>query len=140
MTYFKSRSGNIFAECEGHGEPMLLIPGLGMDHTYYRLAAPILAKDFEVIAVDPCGIGQSDKKAPYSVESWAADFADVVENMGRGPVHVVGSSLGGSMAMALAAASANWIVRRRSISGYVPASSGSSGWVTRSPITWVCGR
>ena len=78
MTYLKSRSGNIFAECEGRGEPMLLIPGLGMDHTYYRLASPILAKDFEVIAVDPRGIGQSDKKAPYSVESWAADFADVV--------------------------------------------------------------
>ena len=104
MTYLKSRSGNIFAECEGRGEPMLLIPGLGMDHTYYRLASPILAKDFEVIAVDPRGIGQSDKKAPYSVESWAADFADVVENMGRAPVHVVGSSLGGSMAMALAEA------------------------------------
>jgi aminoacrylate hydrolase len=104
MSYFKSQSGKIFAESTGRGEPLFLIPGLGMDHTYYRLAAPILAKDFEVFAVDPRGVGQSDKKAPYSVESWAADFAGVIEDMGRGPAHVVGSSLGGAMAMALAEA------------------------------------
>jgi pimeloyl-ACP methyl ester carboxylesterase len=102
MKFFNSQSGRIFAEMQGRGEPMLLIPGLGMDHTYYRLALPILANDFEVFAVDPRGIGQSDKKAPYSVETWAADFGDVIQEMGRGPVHVVGSSLGGSMAMALA--------------------------------------
>jgi pimeloyl-ACP methyl ester carboxylesterase len=102
MAFFNSRSGRIFGERQGSGEPMLLLPGLGMDHTYYRLATPTLAKDFDVIAVDPRGIGESDKKAPYSVESWAADFGDVIESIGRGPVHVVGSSLGGSMAMALA--------------------------------------
>jgi len=104
MSYFKSRSGKIFAETAGRGEPMLLIPGLGMDHTYYRLTAPMLARDFEVFAVDPRGIGQSDKKAPYSVESWASDFADVIEDIGHGPAHLVGSSLGSAMAMALAEA------------------------------------
>src|SRR5262249_27433590 len=104
MPHFQSRSGKIFAESSGRGEPMLLIPGLGMDHTYFRLTAPILAQDFEVFAVDPRGIGQSDKKAPYNVESWAADFADIVQDIGRGPAHIVGSSLGGAMAMALAEA------------------------------------
>jgi pimeloyl-ACP methyl ester carboxylesterase len=102
MAFFESRSGRIFIETEGRGEPILLVPGLGMDHTYYRFTTPILARDFEVHAVDPRGIGQSDKKAPYSVESWAADLGDVIKNMGRGPMHVVGSSLGGAMALALA--------------------------------------
>jgi pimeloyl-ACP methyl ester carboxylesterase len=102
MAYVKSRSGRIFIETVGSGVPILLLPGLGMDHTYYRFAAPFLAKDFEVHTVDPRGIGQSDKNGPYSVESWAADFGDVIENLGHGPAHVVGSSLGGSMAMALA--------------------------------------
>jgi pimeloyl-ACP methyl ester carboxylesterase len=81
---------------------MMLIPGLGMDHTYFRLTAPLLGETFEVHTVDPRGIGQSDKKAPYSVESWAADFADIIEKMQRGPMHIVGSSLGGAMALALA--------------------------------------
>ena len=102
MTHVQSRSGGIFVESSGNGEPMLLIPGLGMDHTYYRLTAPLLGDTFEVHTVDPRGIGQSDKKAPYSVESWAADFGDVIENIGHGAMHIVGSSLGGGMALALA--------------------------------------
>jgi len=69
MALIESRSGRIFVETSGRGEPILLIPGLGMDHTYYRFAAPLLAPDFEVHTVDPRGIGQSDKKAPYNVES-----------------------------------------------------------------------
>ena len=104
MSHIQTRSGGIFVESSGKGEPMLLIPGLGMDHTYYRLTAPLLADTFEVHTVDPRGIGQSDKKAPYSVESWAADFADIIEKVGHGPMHVVGSSLGGAMALALAEA------------------------------------
>lgn len=102
MTLVQTRSGGIFVEASGRGEPMLLIPGLGMDHTYYRLTAPLLADLFEVHTVDPRGIGQSDKIAPYSVETWAADFADIIESVGHGPMHVVGSSLGGAMALALA--------------------------------------
>jgi pimeloyl-ACP methyl ester carboxylesterase len=102
MPYYESRSGRIFIQTEGHGQPILLIPGLGMDHTYYRLATPILAKHFEVHAADPRGIGQSEKRPPYSVETWAADLGDVIERIGHGPMHVVGSSLGGAMALALA--------------------------------------
>src|SRR3974377_872809 len=102
MTHVQSRSGGIFVESSGNGEPMLLIPGLGMDHTYYHLTAPLLGDTFEVHAVAPRGTGQSDKKPPYSVESWAADFGDVIENIGHGAMHIVGSSLGGGMALALA--------------------------------------
>jgi pimeloyl-ACP methyl ester carboxylesterase len=102
MAFIETRSGRIFVETTGRGEPIMLIPGLGMDHTYYRFAVPLLAPDFEVHTVDPRGIGHSDKKAPYSVESWAADFADVIEKIGQGPMHVVGSSLGGGTALALA--------------------------------------
>ena len=88
----------------GSGPPLLLIPGLGMDNTYYRLAIPRLSRDFAVHAVDPRGIGQSTKSPPpYSVEGWADDFAPLIDAIGVGPVHVLGSSLGGAMALALAA-------------------------------------
>src|SRR5258708_10195534 len=87
----------------GTGEPILLIPGLGMDHTYYRLGAPLLARFMQVLAVDPRGIGRSTKSPPpYSVEAWADDFAVMIDKLGFGPIHVLGSSLGGSMALALA--------------------------------------
>ena len=87
----------------GAGAPILLIPGLGMDHTYYRLGVPLLARRMQVLAVDPRGIGRSTKSPPpYSVEGWADDFAAMIDRLGFGPIHVLGSSLGGSMALALA--------------------------------------
>lgn len=87
----------------GSGEPLLLIPGLGLDHQYYRRAIPQLSERVHVHAVDPRGIGRSTKSPPpYTVESWATDFVTVIDDIGRGPIHVLGSSLGGAMAMALA--------------------------------------
>jgi pimeloyl-ACP methyl ester carboxylesterase len=87
----------------GAGEPILLIPGLGLDHSYYRFGMPLLARHLQVLAVDPRGIGRSTKPPPpYTVEAWADDFAVMIDKLGFGPIHVLGSSLGGSMALALA--------------------------------------
>jgi pimeloyl-ACP methyl ester carboxylesterase len=87
----------------GTGEPILLIPGLGLDHSYYRFGIPLLSRHLQVLAVDPRGIGRSTKSPPpYTVEAWADDFAVMIEKLGFGPIHVLGSSLGGSMALALA--------------------------------------
>jgi pimeloyl-ACP methyl ester carboxylesterase len=87
----------------GAGEPILLIPGLGLDHNYYRFGIPLLSRHLQVLAVDPRGIGRSTKSPPpYTVEAWADDFAVMIDKLGFGPIHVLGSSLGGSMALALA--------------------------------------
>jgi pimeloyl-ACP methyl ester carboxylesterase len=87
----------------GAGEPILLIPGLGLDHSYYRFGIPLLSRHLQVLAVDPRGIGRSTKSPPpYTVEAWADDFAAMIDKLAFGPIHVLGSSLGGSMALALA--------------------------------------
>jgi len=87
----------------GTGKPILLIPVLGLDHTYYRFGIPLLSRHLQVLAVDPRGIGRSTKSPPpYTVEAWADDFARMIDRLGLGPIHVLGSSLGGSMALALA--------------------------------------
>lgn len=91
---------------QGTGAPLLLLPGLGLDHHYYRFAVPLLAPHVEVISVDPRGVGQSAKDDPdavrYSPELWADDFAALVRALGLGPLHLLGSSLGGAMAMSMA--------------------------------------
>lgn len=92
-------------EERGSGPGLLLIPGLGLDHGYYRLGIEHLQRSFATIAIDPRGIGGSTVSPPpfaYSVESWADDFARFIDRLGRGPLHVLGSSLGGAMALALA--------------------------------------
>ena len=87
----------------GAGEPILLIPGLGLDHNYYRFGIPLLSRHLQVLAVDPRGIGRSTKSPPpYTVEAWADDFAVMIDKLAFGPIHVLGSSLGGSIALALA--------------------------------------
>jgi pimeloyl-ACP methyl ester carboxylesterase len=87
----------------GAGEPILLIPGLGLDHNYYGFGIPLLSRHLQVLAVDPRGIGRSTKSPPpYTVEAWADDFAVMIDKLAFGPIHVLGSSLGGSMALALA--------------------------------------
>jgi pimeloyl-ACP methyl ester carboxylesterase len=87
---------------EGVGEPLLLIPGLGMESSYFNHVLPHLARHFAVYAIDPRGIGKSTKTPPpYSVEGWADDFAAFIDAVGKGPMHVLGSSLGGATTLAL---------------------------------------
>ncbi len=103
MPHAKVNGADLHYIVSGTGEPILLIPGLGLDHGYYRLATPALSRHIKVFAVDPRGIGQSTKsEPPYSVEAWADDFAALIGELGNGPMHVLGTSLGGAMALALA--------------------------------------
>ncbi len=103
MPSISLRSADIHYGVSGQGEPLLLIPGLGLDRNYYRLGIPALSKHMTVYAVDPRGIGESTKSPPpYTVEAWAEDFAELIPALGCGPMHVLGSSLGGAMALALA--------------------------------------
>lgn len=96
----------LWYEVQGSGEPILLLPGLGLDHGYYRIGEPLLRQELRTILVDPRGIGGSRKDSPasmtYTAELWADDFAALIRSLGIGPVHVLGSSLGGCMAMAMA--------------------------------------
>ena len=93
----------LYYERHGNGEPLLLIPGLGLDHTYYKLGEPIIREKCETILVDPRWIGRSRKDdVDYSAELWADDFAALVQALGIGSAHVLGSSLGGTSALAMA--------------------------------------
>ncbi|KFL30038.1 hypothetical protein JP75_18325 [Devosia riboflavina] len=108
---------SIYYDEQGAGDTLVLIPGLGFDHRYYRFAVPILSQHYRVISVDPRGIGQSTKAPPpYEVEVWAADFVKLIPQLSDGPVHVLGTSLGGAMALAVAE-SAPGLVRTLSVIG-----------------------
>lgn len=91
---------------QGNGHPLMLFPGLGLDHQYYRFGEPLLRGVAKTLLLDPRGIGQSRKDSPqkvtYTPELWADDFAALARHLGFDKVDVLGSSLGGSMAMAFA--------------------------------------
>lgn len=96
----------IWYEIQGDGPPLMMFPGLGMDHQYYRLGEPLLREVAKTVLVDPRGIGRSRKDSPsevtYTPELWADDFGALARRLGFEKVDILGSSLGGAMAMSFA--------------------------------------
>jgi len=95
----------LYYERAGSGEPELLfVPGWCCDHTAFRPQFEHFAREHAVTALDLRGIGQSDRPGEgYSIPELADDVAAICAAVGiRKPV-VVGHSLGGMIAVELAA-------------------------------------
>jgi pimeloyl-ACP methyl ester carboxylesterase len=89
----------------GRGDPVLLIHGIGRSLEDWDEQHDLLSARHRVISVDLPGSGWSDP-LPYlatleRISSWLQDFLD--ELGVRTPVHLVGNSLGGAVAMTFAA-------------------------------------
>jgi aminoacrylate hydrolase len=96
-------SARIHYEERGDGEPIVLIPGLGMSLATWADVAGRLAGRHRAIAVDPRGSGASDKPdEPYTGELLAGDIAAVLDDAGVESAHVVGMSMGGMIGQELA--------------------------------------
>jgi 2-hydroxy-6-oxo-6-(2'-aminophenyl)hexa-2,4-dienoate hydrolase len=72
----------------------------------WRNVIPLLSDAFHVIAYDMPGFGDSDKPDPaafdYSQGARNRHLAAFVEALGRGPVNLVGNSMGGATSLGLA--------------------------------------
>ena len=89
----------------GSGQPILMIPGLGaqLRHLTYSMV-DMLAKDFRVIAIDRPGAGNSTRppRSSASVGTQADVVAKFIERMSLERPLIVGHSMGGAIALALA--------------------------------------
>lgn len=84
----------------GQGPAVLLMHGLGCDHTTWEPVIDSLAKRYTVIAPDLLGHGLSDKpRADYSVGGYANGMRDLLTVLGVDKATVVGHSFGGGVAM-----------------------------------------
>ncbi|HEU5243753.1 MAG TPA: alpha/beta hydrolase [Gaiellaceae bacterium] len=96
---------SLYYERAGSGEPELLfVPGWCCDHTAFQPQFDHFARAHTVTSVDLRGVGQSD--APdggYSIPSLADDLAALCAAVGIERPVVVGHSLGGMIAVDLAA-------------------------------------
>lgn len=96
--------GALHYEEVGSGAPLLLISGLNGLAQPWRGIMPALGQQFRVIAHDHRGLGASDKWAgDYSVDQIAGDVLGLMDKLGVEKAHIVGHSLGGATAQALAA-------------------------------------
>jgi pimeloyl-ACP methyl ester carboxylesterase len=90
----------------GTGAPLVLLPGIGLSRQSWDPVVPALARHFDVIAVDLPGFGDSGP-VPAETEplpaALAAAVAGLLGELGITVPHVAGNSLGGWVALELAA-------------------------------------
>lgn len=87
----------------GEGPALLLLHGLGCDHTTWYPVIAELARHHTVVAPDLLGHGQSAKpRADYSVGGYANGMRDLLTLLGIDKATVVGHSFGGGVAMQFA--------------------------------------
>ena len=88
---------------EGGGDPVLLLHGFLFGADSWRPQIDTLRDDFDVIAVDLRGQFGSETTADgYDLWNQARDVQEFIGALGLPPVHVVGLSMGGMIAMRLA--------------------------------------
>ena len=93
----------LYYEVHGEGTPLALISGLGYPLWQWHLMVPYLEKHFQVIALDNRGVGQTDKPAgPYTASMLAKDTVGLLDTLGVGKAVVMGHSMGGFIAQAMA--------------------------------------
>jgi pimeloyl-ACP methyl ester carboxylesterase len=93
----------MYYETHGEGDPLVLIPGLATDVSEYGSIIAGLSRGYKVIALDNRGAGRTDKPdVPYSIEMMADDTAGLLAALSIERAHIVGTSMGGRIALALA--------------------------------------
>ena len=120
----------LVSEQFGSGEPVLLIHGMGSAATAWKLIIPELRKTNLAITVDLPGHGKSpmDFAQPMDPQSLAELVFRNMDELGIDKFHVVGNSLGGWVALEMAALKPE---RIKSLLGIAPAGLWLTPFTTR---------
>src|SRR6266567_7790136 len=92
----------------GSGPPLLLLHGYPQTHVMWHKVAPLLARDFTIVATDLRGYGDSSKPesgpdhAGYSKRAMARDQVEVMAQLGFETFFVAGHDRGGRVAHRMA--------------------------------------
>jgi pimeloyl-ACP methyl ester carboxylesterase len=87
----------------GSGTPIVLLHGLGGSSDWFRYNIEVLAESHLVAAADLVGFGRTHAHRPLVFEEIAALLARWIESSFDGPVHLAGNSMGGHIAIHVAA-------------------------------------
>ena len=100
--YAELRNGRVWFDERGAGEPLVLLHGGAVDSRFFEHNVGPLAEHFRVISTDLWGHGRSaDRDGPFSLDSFATDVAELIEQVADGPAHVLGHSIGAAVALIL---------------------------------------
>jgi pimeloyl-ACP methyl ester carboxylesterase len=99
-----ARSSRLAYSRYGEGEPLVLLHGHGFSRRSWDPVIPLLSPHRDVIAVDLPGHGDSPRQPEgegSAPKDLALAVAELIAELGIGPVHIAGNSLGGWVALEL---------------------------------------
>lgn len=104
----------------GSGPPLLLIHTIRTQLEYFRSLAPLLARSHAVYAIDLPGHGHSpiDPDASFDEPYLRRAVIRVIEELDLSAVTIVGESIGGALALTVAAALPQRVKRVYAINPY----------------------
>jgi 3-oxoadipate enol-lactonase len=96
-------AGRIAYHRTGRGHPLVLLHSLAVDGRVWAPLAKRLAPNYDVIAPDARGHGASGWDGrPFDTTDLADDLAALLDGLGLASAHVLGMSMGGSVAIQFA--------------------------------------
>jgi pimeloyl-ACP methyl ester carboxylesterase len=100
----RANGQELYYEIHGHGQPLLLVMGIGYDSTLWSLAqVPALSQNFQVVIFDNRDAGRSSQAtSAYTIADMADDTAGLMDALDIKKAHVCGLSMGGMIAMEFA--------------------------------------
>jgi len=94
---------NLYYQVHGRGEPLVLIQGLSGGHEGWFFQTRAFRRHYQVIVFDNRGIGKTDKpRESYTIKTMADDTIGLMDHLGIDKAHILGMSLGGTVAQELA--------------------------------------
>lgn len=104
MAIAQANGVNLYYEIHGAGDPVVLVHGSWADTTQWAQVLEGLAASFRVLVYDRRGHSKSERlQQQGSMDEDGDDLAELLETLAFAPAHVVTNSLGGNIALRLAA-------------------------------------
>ncbi len=104
MAFAHANGVNLYYEVHGAGDPVVLVHGSWADTTTWSQVLGGLAASFRLLIYDRRGHSKSERlQQQGSMDEDGEDLADLLETLSFSPAHVVTNSLGGNIALRLAA-------------------------------------
>ncbi|HEX5116951.1 MAG TPA: alpha/beta fold hydrolase [Pseudonocardiaceae bacterium] len=98
------RQGRMAMTTWGDGDPVVLLHPLALCGELWRPLGTTLADEYTVYAPDLRGHGGTSwDRDEFTIDDMAADLAEALDTLTTGPVHLLGMSMGGGVAMTYAA-------------------------------------
>jgi pimeloyl-ACP methyl ester carboxylesterase len=124
----------------GHGQPVVLVPGLlGSAFSFRNLIPPLAARGHRVIVIEPLGVGGSGTPpaADYSLTAQADRLDTVLRMLDADEAVIVAHGVGASMALRLADRHAERVKAIVSIDGGPAEAAATPGFRRAMRLSWL---